>query len=126
MKCPNCGASVEGKFCEYCGSRLESDNQTVIINNYYGANDQQADDSRMMGYYSPAVETISKKNRTLTLILCFFVGIFGVHYFYVGKIGIGIVYFITAGLFGIGWLVDIIRIAVGSFRDADGFPVKEW
>ncbi len=125
MKCPNCGASGTGKFCEYCGSPLGSENQTVIINNYYTANDNQTG-SVIPAYYTPGTQVISGKNRTLALILCIFVGYFGIHYFYVGKIGIGILYMLTGGLFGIGWLVDIIRIIAGSFRDVDGFPVKEW
>lgn len=43
MKCPNCGAEVRGKFCEYCGSEMPrnetvtniNNNSKKIINNYY-------------------------------------------------------------------------------------------
>ena len=66
----------------------------------------------------------SRKSRTGALIICVFFGIFGIHYFYVGKIGMGILYFITFGLFGIGWLIDIIRIACGTFRDGRGLYLK--
>ncbi len=48
---------------------------------------------------------------------------FGIHYFYVGKVFKGLVYLFTGGLFGIGWLIDIARIAVGSFRDSWGYPL---
>jgi TM2 domain-containing membrane protein YozV len=41
--------------------------------------------------------------------LCFF-GIFGVQRFYTGKIAIGLIYFFTFGLFGIGQLLDLILI----------------
>ena len=125
MKCPNCGASTDGKYCEYCGTKLESSNQTIIINNYYGTNDQQAG-GNPPEYYNTYPEVISGKNRLVVFLLCLFVGVFGVHYFYVGKIGMGILYLFTGGLFGIGWLVDIIRTASGTFRDVDGFPVKNW
>lgn len=60
------------------------------------------------------------KEKKVALLLCIFLGTIGVHYFYVGKIGMGILYLLTLGLFGIGWIVDIIRIATGSFRDKAG------
>lgn len=62
----------------------------------------------------------SEKSRPVAFLLCFFLGAFGAHYFYVGKIGMGILYLFTFGLLGFGWLVDVIRIAVGTFRDKNG------
>jgi TM2 domain-containing membrane protein YozV len=62
----------------------------------------------------------SSKNKMTTLILCIFLGGLGVHRFYVGKIGTGIVWLLTGGVFGIGWLVDIIMIAMGKFKDKQG------
>ena len=63
------------------------------------------------------------KSKMATLILCIFLGYFGVHRFYTGKIGTGIIYLFTAGIFGIGWIVDIITIAVGSYRDGNNRPL---
>jgi TM2 domain-containing membrane protein YozV len=60
------------------------------------------------------------KSKTTALILCVLLGGIGVHRFYVGKIGTGIVWLLTAGVFGIGWLVDIIMIATGKFKDKQG------
>lgn len=48
-------------------------------------------------------------NATTYLILSIFLGMLGVHRFYRNQIGIGILYLFTAGLFGIGWIVDIIN-----------------
>lgn len=69
---------------------------------------------------------ISKKSRLIDALLCYFLGVIGVHKFYEGKIGMGILYLFTAGLFGIGVLVDLIIILVGSATDSDGDNIKVW
>ncbi|MCL2864768.1 MAG: TM2 domain-containing protein [Lachnospiraceae bacterium] len=51
------------------------------------------------------------KRKMISLLLCIFT-ICG-HKFYEGKIGMGIVYLFTGGLFGIGWIMDIIKLAIG-------------
>ncbi|NHJ85621.1 MAG: TM2 domain-containing protein [Asgard group archaeon] len=62
----------------------------------------------------------------MALILCIFIGFLGAHRFYVNKIGTGVLYLCTEGLFGIGVLVDFIMILVGSFTDDAGLPLVEW
>ncbi len=59
------------------------------------------------------------------LLLCIFLGEFGIHRFYVGKIGTGLLYLFTLGLFGIGWLIDVILIVAGVFRDEFCLPLKD-
>lgn len=51
-----------------------------------------------------------QKNKWVALLLCFFFGAFGVHRFYEGKIGTGILYLLTLGLFGFGVLIDFFKI----------------
>jgi TM2 domain-containing membrane protein YozV len=56
----------------------------------------------------------------VTLLLCFFLGGFGIHSFYSGKTAIGVVQLLTAGGCGIWWLIDFIMIICGSYRDGEG------
>lgn len=48
------------------------------------------------------------KNKWVSLLLCFFLGCLGIHRFYEGKIGTGILWLLTGGLCGIGAIVDFI------------------
>lgn len=59
-------------------------------------------------YNTPVVATGRPKDKWVAFILCFFLGVFGGHKFYEGKAGMGVLYIFTAGLCGIGWLVDLI------------------
>lgn len=68
----------------------------------------------------------SPKSRTVTMLLAFFLGVFGVHRFYTGKVQSGVLMALTLGGFGIWWLADNIVIAAGSFRDGDGLLVSNW
>ena len=63
---------------------------------------------------------VSEKKRLPALLLCFFLGCLGIHRFYVNRIGSGILWLLTSGLFGIGALVDFIMIIVGTFKDKEG------
>jgi|TARA_B110000263_G_C15092485_1_gene411465 TM2 domain-containing membrane protein YozV len=67
---------------------------------------------------------MSEKSFVATLLLAILLGGLGVHRFYVGKIGTGIVMLLTFGGLGIWTLIDIIMIAVGNFKDSSGLPIK--
>ena len=73
------------------------------------------------------VMQVSDKTRTLSLVLCIvgFFGLGGLQRFYVGKVWTGLLYLMTGGLFGIGTIVDLIRISTNTFTDALGFPVTK-
>ncbi|QWR78127.1 TM2 domain-containing protein [Candidatus Magnetomonas plexicatena] len=69
---------------------------------------------------------VSEKNRLAAALLCFFLGTFGAHRFYVGKIGTGIAMLVTLGGLGIWTLVDLIIIATGGFKDKTNLPLTKW
>ena len=102
--CPRCGHSLlsVGDYCSQCGLPVPPDERL---------------------YEEPDA---SPRSRTIALLLCVFLGYFGVHRFYVGKIGTGILWLLTGGLFGIGYVIDIILSAAGSFRDIDDRRVVFW
>ncbi|MGB0344255.1 MAG: TM2 domain-containing protein [Coraliomargarita sp.] len=66
----------------------------------------------------------SEKGFIPTILLCFFLGFLGIHRFYVGKVGTGILMILTFGGFGIWTIIDFIMIVCGNFTDKDGLPVK--
>lgn len=73
-------------------------------------------------YVAPEVPVGAEapKDWLITLLLCLFCGGIGIHRYYVGKIGTGILYTLTLGIFGIGTLVDLIKIVLGKFTDKNG------
>ncbi|MHA1126032.1 MAG: NINE protein [Candidatus Heimdallarchaeota archaeon] len=66
------------------------------------------------------------KSRLTAFLLCFFLGDFGAHRFYVGRTKSAVLWLLTLGLLNIGSFVDLIMILSGSFRDAQGNLLIEW
>ena len=69
---------------------------------------------------------MSPKSRLAALLLCAIFGEFGFHRFYVGKIGTGLIWLCTAGVLGIGWVIDLILIICGEFSDKHGAKLISW
>lgn len=129
MKCPNCGANIydDVNRCQYCGAYqpVKPQHQPPVQPQYQQPPYQQPPTVIYQVVQGepgavPYRQEISDKNKWAAFLLCFFFGGLGFHKFYVGKIGAGILYFFTIGLFGIGWLLDLIFILSGSSTDRFG------
>lgn len=97
------------KFCESCGSIIK---KSAEICPKCGVRQRPA-----------GVIDGDGKDWLTTLLLCFFVGVFGVHRFYSGSTGIGVAQLLTLGGCGIWTLIDFITILTGSYRDGNGQPL---
>lgn len=73
-------------------------------------------------FYDPQV---SNRSESTTLLLAIFLGMYGAHRFYTGHIRSGVLQFLTGGGFVIWWIIDIIAIATGDFRDSKGRLLKK-
>jgi len=105
--CQHCGAKIptDAVICTSCGRQVDSLTSSpqpmpnIVINN---ANQNIASaNSYVAG---------KPKNKWVSFCLCILLGYFGAHKFYEGKTGTGILYLLTFGLFGIGWIIDIFAI----------------
>lgn len=116
--CPNCGVAQKGaKFCQHCGASI--DRECIVCPNCGKQVEQiQAAQPNIVINNSNnntvnavgAVVAGRMKNKWVAFFLCLFLGFFGAHKFYEGKSGMGILYIFTLGIFGIGWIVDLIVI----------------
>lgn len=79
-----------------------------------------------MSQASRSVVSRSDKRILPAFLLCFFLGVFGVHRFYVGKAGTGLIQLLTLGGLGIWALFDMIIIITGGFTDGDGHTIDAW
>lgn len=99
--CTSCGSIIkkEAEICPKCGVRQIPAPYTQMAGNEHGS------------------------DWLTTLLLCFFLGVFGVHRFYTGSTAIGIAQLLTFGGCIIWAVIDFITILAGSFRDGEGKPL---
>ncbi len=74
----------------------------------------------------PASDLPSDKSRGVATAMASLLGVFGAHRFYVGKTGTAVLMLCSVGGLGIWYLYDLILVASGSFRDAEGRLVSRW
>lgn len=111
--CKHCGELIDEEcvICPKCGKQVEelkqaASSQPTVINNVINNNNNNNNNNSAHSY----VPRGRRKNKWTAFWLCLLFGYFGAHKFYEGKIGTGILYVCTVGLFGIGWVVDCIAL----------------
>ena len=128
MFCRNCGKELTGtpEICLGCGAR------PLVGSSFCSAcgaeTNPLAEICIKCGVRLGKAEAIgiSPKSRLATTLLAWFLGIFGAHRFYLGKIGTAIAMIFTLGGLGIWVLVDFIMAVTGTMTDAEGRLIKNW
>lgn len=100
--CPACGVQTDNFVKQQAPAQEQTAGQPVINIVNTNTNTNTANANATLG--------LRTKNKWVSFVLCLFLGYLGAHKFYEGKIGMGILYLFTAGLFGIGVIIDLIAI----------------
>ena len=118
MYCSRCGAQVGAgaMSCHRCEAPIQR-----------AGGPQPAVAAVPVGYArAEYYDDVSSKSRLVMLLLCWFLGVFGVHRFYARRIGTGFLWLLTLGFIGCGVVFDLILIICGVFRDDDGRRIVRW
>lgn len=103
--CKHCGKPIAkaAVVCPLCGCQVEEIKGEVGTPQINITNTNTNTNANMMGMMPGRM-----RNKWTAFFLCLFLGFIGAHKFYEGKTGMGILYLLTFGLFGIGWFIDFI------------------
>ena len=124
IQCPECQKEIsdQATACPNCGTPLTPEQtqpqaQPQINITVQNSNQSTNQNVNAGGFpYKP-------RNKWVAFFLCLFLGFLGAHRFYVGKTGTGLIWLLTVGLGGFGWIFDLVMILIGAFRDKAGMPL---
>ena len=113
--CINCGCEIKkgapgAKFCYNCGSDV---NEGAVVCVKCGCEINKG----------AAKKSKKTDDWIVVLLLCLFLGGFGAHRFYIGKMGTGVAMLLTSGGCGVWAFIDLIMILLGKFTDEKGNPI---
>lgn len=113
LYCPQCGDTMDPdqRYCTNCGWDAEAPDDAPPA--------APPESPRDLG---PA----SNKNRLTALLLCALIGWLGLHRFYIGRPGSGVVWLLTLGFLGVGVIYDAVMLATGELVDGEGKRVLHW
>jgi restriction system protein len=109
--CKFCGEKIhnEAVICNKCGRQVENvyNNQPAVPNPTFN---NMVNVNVAPQYYANPIMPGKQMDKWVAFFLCLFLGFFGAHKFYEGRVGLGLLYLFTAGLFMFGWFIDLIII----------------
>ena len=104
-------------FCSNCGTEIEAGKHQSTK---CGSFSQQPVNPAPV---SQNLQQTQGKSWIAALLLNLFLGYLGIHRFYTGSVGIGVVQLMTGGLCGLWWFIDFVMIITNSYRDGKGNPL---
>ena len=110
--CKFCGEKIpmDAVICTHCGRQVEKIQQENATPQIVVNNTSSNMNSNVNTNNAAAIMESRMKNKWAAFFLCFFLGYLGAHKFYEGRTGMGILYLLTFGLFGIGWFIDTVAL----------------
>ena len=114
--CKHCGVKIpeDAVICTACGRQVEelkgSAQPSIVINNENSNSSVNTNTNTNTNINAVRGRFGRLRNKWVALLLCVFFGFFGAHKFYEGKMGMGILYMFTGGLFFIGVVLDFLAL----------------
>ncbi|MCD8082355.1 MAG: NINE protein [Clostridiales bacterium] len=134
VTCPHCGQQFPSDDkseiirCPYCAKRIIQTEPIVDTGQVTNIPDLPSVPVSPVETQQPAIKShqylLSSKSWRMTSTLCFSLGVFGAHRFYTGKYISGVIWAMTFGVFGVGWLTDVVMVLTGHFKDKSGAVIR--